>query len=206
VRGTGWTTAESEYLERYAGQEPFADLVRRYQAAARQHGWPMRSKSAIIQRLHRMGLQARCRHGDWLTYYAVGELLGCSGDRVAGWSRKAAVRELLKPRWRGKGWYVRRDNWRRLAKKMPQILGGFDADALYLLLEDRDLAEQVAAEHRTTLGDWRVRCIETGRMYSSCSAAARELHVDHTTINLAIRQRRPVAALGMTFEQVRGAA
>jgi hypothetical protein len=203
VKGTPWTPPEVELLERFAGQVPFQDLAIRLRTAARQHGWPLRSNTAIIQRLHRMGLHAGCRHGDWLTYSAVGELLGCSGDRVAGWSRKPAVRELLEPRWRGKAWYVRRDSWRRLARKMPRILGGFDADTLYLLLEDRDLADAVAAEHGTTLGDWRVRCVETGRTYRNCSAAARELHVHRSTINLAIKQGRPVTSIGLTFEQVR---
>lgn len=203
MKGPGWTIAESEYLERYAGQEPFADLVWRFHAAARQHGWPVRSKTAIIQRLHRMGLHAGCRHGDWLTYYAVGELLGCSGDRVAAWARRPKVRELLEPRWRGKAWYVRRENWRRLARRMPRILGGYSADALFLLLEDRDLAEQVATTWPMPLGDWRVRCVETGRVYSSCGEAARELHVDDSTINLAIRKGRPVTSLGMTFERMR---
>jgi hypothetical protein len=203
VKGPGWSAAESEYLKRYAGQEPFPDVVRRFHAAARANGWPMRSNTAIIQRLHRIGLHAGCRHGDWLTYCMVGELLGCSGDRVAAWTRSPKVRALLQPRWRGKARWACRANWRRLAQQMPRILGGYSADALFALLEDRELADQVAAEHDTRLGDWRVRCVETGRVYRNCSAAARELHVHRSTINLAIREGRPVAALGLTFEAMR---
>jgi hypothetical protein len=88
---------------------------------------------------------------------------------------------------------------------MPRVLGGFSADVLFALLEDRDLAESVAAAHPRPMGDWRVRCIETGQIFSSCGAAARELHVTQACISLAIRQARPVAALGMTFEALRGA-
>jgi hypothetical protein len=87
---------------------------------------------------------------------------------------------------------------------MPRVLGGFSADALFSLLEDRDLAEAVATAHPRPMGDWRVRCIETGQIFSSCGAAARELHVTQACISLAIRQARPVAALGMTFEALRG--
>jgi hypothetical protein len=84
-------------------------------------------------------------------------------------------------------------------------LGGFSADALFSLLEDRDLAEAVATAHPRPMGDWRVRCVETGQIFSSCGAAARELHVTQACISLAIRQARPVTALGMTFEALRGA-
>jgi hypothetical protein len=83
--------------------------------------------------------------------------------------------------------------------------GGFSADALFLLLEDRDLAEAVALAHPRPMGDWRVRCIETGQIYASCNAAAKELHVSQACISLAIRQVRPVAALGLSFEALRNA-
>jgi hypothetical protein len=203
MKGTPWSPAEVETLERYAGRLPFQELVRRMHAAAHQRGGLIRSPNAIMQRLHRMGLQATCRHGDWLTYCEIGDLLGCPGDRVAGWTRAADVRAILQPRWRGKAWFTPRDNWRRLAREMPHILGGFDADALFALLEDRELADQVAAEHCATLGDWRVRCVETGRVYRNCGAAAREHHVHHSTISLAIREGRPVTSLGMTFETMK---
>jgi hypothetical protein len=55
------------------------------------------------------------------------------------------------------------------------------------------------------MGDWRVRCIETGQVWASCAAAARELHVSQAAVSLAIRQGRQLTALGMTFEALRGA-
>jgi hypothetical protein len=109
----------------------------------------------------------------------------------------------MKPRKVGAFWYIERRALRRLAREMPQVLGGYGADALFLLLEDRDLAEEVCRQCPGFWGDKRIRCIETGRVYQSCSEAAEALHVDYTTISLAIKQRRPVRVLGLRFERVR---
>jgi hypothetical protein len=108
------------------------------------------------------------------------------------------------------GWPPRTDKAivmrrRRLARTMPRVLGGFSSDALFALLEDRDLADAVAAAHPRPMGDWRVRCVETGQIWPSCGAAARELHVTQAAVSLAIRQGRQLTALGMTFEALRGA-
>jgi hypothetical protein len=98
---------------------------------------------------------------------------------------------------------VSRQNWRRLARERPQALGGFDADRLFALLEDRELAEEVANRYPRPRGDWRVRCVETGQIWPSAVSAARELHVSQAAITLAMRQARPVRVLAMTFEALR---
>jgi hypothetical protein len=108
--------------------------------------------------------------------------------------------------WRGPFRYISRTSWRRLARERPQALGGFDADRLFQLLEDRELAEEVASRFPRPRGDWRVRCVETGQVWPSAVAAAQELHVAQTTITLAMRQARPVRVLGMRFEALREVA
>jgi hypothetical protein len=105
----------------------------------------------------------------------------------------------------GHFFYIERRAWRRLAREMPRVLGGFPADRLFLLLEDRELADTIAARYSRPMGDWRIRCVETGRIYPSCGHAAREHHVTQACISLAIRQRRPVRALGLTFQALRNA-
>jgi PAS domain-containing protein len=113
------------------------------------------------------------------------------------------MKEILQPVWRGKFRYVSRAAWRRLARQRPQALGGFSADRLFQLLEDRELAEQVASRYPRPRGDWRVRCVETGQVWPSAVKAAAELHVSQAAITLAMRQARPVRVLGMRFEALR---
>ena len=203
---TRWTAAEADFLEQLAGEVPFPTLLRRMKIAATQHGWHPRSEKAITMRLFEMRLIRRSRYGEWTTTYGVGQILQCPGYRVAGWLRQKKVREILNPRTIGGIRYVSRQSWRRLAREMPQVLSGFSGDALFLLVEDRELADAVAAQHPRPISDHRIRCIETGQAWPSCAAAARDLHVTRAAISCAIRERRAVRVLGMTFEALRQAA
>jgi hypothetical protein len=201
-----WLPAEGEFLDRLAGDVPFPELVARFQKHGKRQGWPLRSEKAIAERLRRTGQRGSARCGAVMTTGGAADLLGCGSTRIDAWLRRAKIREILQPRWAGKVRYIERRAWRRLAREMPQVLGGFPAGRLFLLLEDRKLADAIAARYARPLGDWRVRCVETGEVYRSCGAAAAAHHVTQACISLAIRQRRPVAALGLTFEALRSAA
>ena len=198
-----WTTAENDYLEQMVGDVPFPVLVRRMKIAATANGWPLRTDKAICQRIRRIGQVTGARHGDWTTTGGVGDILGCPGTRVEAWLRRKCVRDLLEVRTIGQRRYIERRGWRRLARLMPRILGGFSADVLFLLLEDRELADAVAAAHPRPIGDWRVRCVETGQVFASAAAAAIEYHMSQAAISMAIRRGRPVPTLGLTFEALR---
>ena len=198
-----WSPVETDYLESLAGEFPMKELGRRYRRHAGLEGWPRRTDKAIQLKLTALGHPTRVRAGEWLTTGGVADLLGCPGTRVEAWLRSKRNSEILKPQWRGKFRYVSRQNWRRLARQRPQALGGFSADQLFALLEDRELAEQVAARYPRPRGDWRVRCVETGQVWPSAVKAAAELHVSQAAIIIAMRRARPVRVLAMTFEALR---
>jgi hypothetical protein len=202
-RPPNWTPPEATYLDQLAGDVPFPELVDRYQRHAHRQGWPERSASAILQRLRRTRQSGRARMGECLTSGGIADILGCPKSRTNAWLKRPAVRAVLQPRKVGSFYYVERSALRRLARRMPQVLGGFGADALFLLLENRELAEEVCRQCPSYWGDKRIRCVETGRVYGSCREAAEHLHVDYTTISLAIKERRPVTVLGLTFERCR---
>jgi hypothetical protein len=201
-----WTREEADFLESLAGQYPIREVAGRYRRMATIKGWPFRSNDAVHLKMVRMGYHVRVRTGEWVTTGGAAEILGCPCARVEAWLRTKRNREILRPAWRGAFRYVSRQNWRRLARQRPQALGGFDADRLFALLEDRELAEQIAARYPRPRGDWRVRCVETGQVWPSAVAAARDLHVSQAAITLAMRQARPVRVLGMTFEALRDVA
>jgi hypothetical protein len=198
-----WLPDEAAYLERLSGEVPWPTLVRRMKIAATANSWPRRSEKAIAMRLRRTGQPGRARCGEWTTTGGVGEILGCPGTRIDAWLRRKRIREILEPHHVGQVRYINRRSWRRLAREMPRVFGGFSADVLFLLLEDRELAESVAEAHPRPMGDWRVRCLETGQVFSSCGAAAKEYHVSQAAVSLAIRQARPIGVLGLRFEALR---
>lgn len=200
-----WLPEEAAHLDQLAGDVPFAVLVKSMRGKAKQRGWPVRSAKSITERLNRTHQPRRARVGDWTSCYGAAEILGCAGSRIEAWLRRPRIVEVLDIRVVGTVRYVSRASWRRLARVMPRVLGGFSADALFLLLEDRQLAESVAAQYPQAIGDWRIRCVETGQIWPSCNAAAKKLHVSQAAISKAIREARPVRVLGMTFEALRGA-
>tara|TARA_R110000868_G_scaffold95493_2_gene262590 strand:+ start:270 stop:599 length:330 start_codon:yes stop_codon:yes gene_type:complete len=106
----------------------------------------------------------------------------------------------------GKMRYIERKAWRRLAREMPRVLGGFSVDQLFALLENRELADDIAVRFPRPLGDWRVRCVDTGEVFRSCGAVALRYHVTQACISEAVRRRRAVPTLGLTFEAMRAAA
>jgi hypothetical protein len=198
-----WLADETAYLEKIVGDVPFPLLCKRMAKRAAEHGWPVRTPKAIAVRLYKLGHQCSGRNGEWVTTGVVAEILNCKNSRVNKWIHQHGVKRILEPLRVGNVWYVKRSAWRRLAHEMPHILGGYSVDQLYALLEDRELAEQVASEHPLRSSDYRVRCIETGRVWPSQTAAASELHVSHATISNAIVQGRSVPVLGLTFELLR---
>lgn len=172
---------------------------------ASRRDWPPRSEKAILLRLRRTGHRGRVRHGSWVTSGGVADILGCPSTRVVKWLSCRHILRILRPKRIGTYRYFDREGWRRLAREYPRLLGGFPVERLYALLEDRELAEQIAGTYRTQVGDFRIRCLETGRVWPNACAAARDLHISRAAISLAIRQRRSVTTLGLTFEALRDA-
>jgi hypothetical protein len=204
-----WTAAEIDYLSELAGL-PVILLARRFQRRARAQGWPPRTAKAIHIKLGKLGLaghgRSRTRADDLVSSGGAAQILGCPSDRVSRWMEEPALLPILRPVWGGHRRYVSREGWRRLARQRPDVLGGFGADRLFELLEDRELADAVAAAHPYQRTDYRIRCVETGRIWANATAAARELFISHSAIGLAIAEGRAVASLGLRFERLRGAA
>jgi len=198
-----WSAEEVAYFLELAGEIPWPRAVARMRRKARECGWPVRTEKALLTWARKRGIACRARQTTWTTAYGAGELLGCPPKRVEAWLRVPETRAILTPERVGSILYIERSSWRRLARQRPQVLGGFSAAALFLLLEDRELAEQVARQHPVGNGDWRVRCVETGRIWPSCSAVARHFHVTPGAVSVAIRRGRPLAAAGLTFVALR---
>jgi len=197
---TKWSADEIAFLESMIDDVPFPIMMQRMLKRAVECGWPLRSENSVSEWLKRNGYRCGSRYGEWLTLGSTARILGCPASRIWAWAKRKEIRECLKP-WKVKSYhYIKRSSWRRLAREMPRVLGGFSADALFLLLEDRELADAIASEYPRRMGDFRIRCVETGKIWQSCADAGRSLHVDESTISLAIRQGRSVQSLGMTFK------
>lgn len=195
---TLWSKEEREWLDLYCNDLPPQELICQFRKR-----WPHRSEKAIRSMVLKHHGSILAFNGHWLHCRAVAAILGVSDDRVRKWLQKTELRECLQlQRW-GKGLYGHRKDWRRLARKHPEVFGGIERDRLFALLEDENLAADISRRFPGDGRDFRIRCIETGQIWSSCRHAANELFVNDRTIALAIRENRPVYVLGMTFETLR---
>jgi len=205
-----WSPEELAYLAEHDGNMPFAMVADSFRRQALEQGWPIRSRSAISNMRYKLGctnpMKTTMRVGELTTTGGAALILGCSQKRILKIVTNPLNRSFLQVIWTGTMRYISREGWRRLAKERPKALAGFDPDRLFQLLEDRDLAEDVAARHPLPPGCHSIRCIETSQRWDSAAAAAAELFVSPSGINDAIRERRPVTVLGLTFERVRGGA
>lgn len=202
MKGPLWSAAELTYLHQLAGEHPFPDLLRRLKIRAGIMGWPVRSRKAVANRLARSNEPVRPRADGCTTTYGAAQILGVSGDCVAAWLRDPAILAILAPRVCTGIRYIDRRGWRQLARERPDVFGGIPADRLFLLLEDREMADGIAAAHPCGRADWRVRCVETGQVWASCRQAGEALNVHPSTITKALREGRPVPAVGLRFERL----
>ena len=204
-----WSPEEVRYLSEIGDSLPLGMLIYRFRRRADARGWPARTNGAIANKAFKLGLRSRdnrVRADDLTSPGGAAQILGCLPDRVSKWFDDPSLSPILKPVFCRNVRYVDRKGWRRLAGERPDVLGGFGVDRLFMLLEDRDLAQAVAEAYPYQRKDNRIRCIETGKIWPSASHAAREHFVTFSAICYAIRERRPVTVLGLTFERVQPGA
>lgn len=167
-----WSPAELEQLEQLAGDLPLRMLVYKYNRWARSEGLPERTRWAITVKASRLGASLR-PIGDWVGIGEVAAILGVSHDTPGNWIDRGLLpcrRADLPLSHR----YVRRLDLRRLARCHPHLFGGIARERLASLLEDEALVNTICELFpRRACDPRRTRCLETGRIYESTSAAAR---------------------------------
>ena len=78
-----WSPAEIELLDQLAGDVPFPELLRKLHREAAEHGWPLRTRKAVLVKLSTLGHRAMARQGAVLT---TGGAAGGGGAAAAmGW-------------------------------------------------------------------------------------------------------------------------
>ena len=198
-----WSDQEIEVLRQLSGDYPTSLAIQNFKTwATRNNSFP-RSKFAIVRKMKELDIfSPNLRTGYFTTTGGAAELLGCSRHVIDGWLRNSTITAILRPVFRGNRKFVSRDSWRRLATKMPEVFAGFKSDNLFMLLEDRVLANAIAAKFTKRITDFRIRCIETGRIWPDAGKAAKELYISKRQLNIATKKRKSVKCLGLSFERL----
>lgn len=184
MNGVPWSAVELEMLEQLAMDQPPDRLAAVYNCWAGQRRFAVRTREAVIWMANKRGFRDRAC-GDWVSTGYICQTLGISFNTPQRWSDQYGIPCHRDGRGRR---FFRRSDLRRVAKRQPERFAGISADRLFLLLEDRSMADAVAAAFpRRPMAPRQIRCVETGWLYPSIKGAARRVGVVSGAIQRAIR-------------------
>lgn len=197
-----WKPEEVELLKDYAESMPTLQLIRVFNQLNKENGNPHRTAHSIKLKIHDLGLSLRPQY-NLLSCNALARVLGVSVDAVRYWTTigLAYSRQRDVPR---SPRFISAANLRKFARERPELFGGLNSVDLYIALESESLVEFITTNYpnrnRGLTPPKRVRCIETGRIYSSYMEAAKAHYVTRSGIFKAVKFGRK--ANGYHFEKV----
>jgi hypothetical protein len=183
-----WTRDDLELLQSLAESLPIKTLCSIFNAKAKQNQRPERSLAAIKARLSTLGYSYEPQHSVY-TISSLARLLNCSKDAVSYWRKLGLKTTKSVKNSKGKV-YIRIEDVRQLARKRPELFGGFQREALFIIFENMDVVEKILKAYpnrnRGIANKQPVRCIETGVVYDSHLEAARAFFVTRSGIYKAV--------------------
>lgn len=216
TRPPRWTAAETEHLLGLAGDYPWPMLPLLYNRWAKANGYPRRTEVALRLRIDDQG-GALTAVGAWITTGSIATTLGIHHATPAYWCQRHPT--ILQPfqrkpdprskRQRGGYIYVRRDRLRAFGRQCPDQLGGLPLGPLVMVLEDANLAERILEAYpnrpQRASVPVPVRCVDTGQVFPSQTAAGAACHISPSAIGEACRGRNKTAA-GFRWERLEAVA
>ena len=193
VRGVVvWESNADFYLEKFAGSLPLPDLVKRFNAAAKNKGWAQRSETAIKVRLKRLGLSCKASFDNFSTI-ELARTLNIKRDRAELWIEKGLLPYRKVARNVGA---IRATDFRLFVEQHWQRLAEVDLEGLAWLGVKTELIEAIAALPPCKHGKaMPVRRTDTGEVFHSIKEASRKCYVDRTGIRLSVEENRPVSGI-----------
>jgi len=189
-RRATWTQEEEAIIHELISTMPPHQFVNTYLIMASTRGLPKRSDTAIKLKVYELGYKLEPEI-EYLSMQKIANMLGVSRDAVDNW-RNLGLETHRKSNKPGSRHYVCRRAFRRFARKRPEVLGGTDRFGLFCLLEDEKWVEKLLADYPNRWYGWgkgsqRVKCVETGQVFSSMGEAGRSVFVTRSGIFKAVK-------------------
>lgn len=193
MKGQLWTEQEDDMLAEMAGDSPWPMVCRAYRMWAKKQGLPERTPLAMRKRcLHKK--ISRKSVGKVITTGLICQLLGIDPKTVHKWL-KAGYLPYKRYGQKYSTHFILRSDLRGLARERPHLFGGQSVGTLTQLLDNEQLAEEIAAMELPSLLQAKpVICVETGRRYRSIQAAAKVVYVTPQTLVVAVKNPNRTAA------------
>lgn len=197
-----YSAEDVEVLYRYVGDLPALLVIQVHRCWASQNDRPIRSSRSILRKIHELGLSSYST-GEWITVGTIAGYLGVSCKVVRRWitrrdgnyhdvDGRLNGRQLplysrnTRDRYKKSRWFVKRSDLRDFARRNPHLFNHLDRPTLVELMDQEKAADDVLSVGqrvycRATMPR-PVRCIETGAVFPSISAAARAIPIATSSI------------------------
>lgn len=177
-----WDANEDEILRDRCGTEPIDKITCAINAYNRRSGRRVvRTITAARSRAAMLNLSCRTID-DYVSLNYLADLLGTHRIRVGHW-----VKQGLKVARTGGCLRFRIGKVAQFIKRNPDLFAGLDAAGLFWILEDRELADEIA---QSPYGKFRLCKQGDSRTYGRISEAARSWQVHQGRLYYAIRNNR----------------
>jgi len=185
-----WDQREIQLLKELAESMPLEILVRTFTVQNTQQGFSERSTHSIKNKLSHLGYLFEPKY-KYLSTHDLAKILGVHRNMIKYWTARG-LRGTKNRAIAGSPQYFTPENLRKFAREHMAYFGGFKRINLFFALEDEELVNEILTKYPKRYvpisQPKRVRCVETGQVYSSQTAAARAVHVTTTAVSRAIRK------------------
>lgn len=185
-----WDEREIQLLKELAESMPLEILVRTFTVQNTQQGFSERSTHSIKNKLSHLGYFFEPKY-KYLSTHDLAKTLGVHKNVIKYWVARG-LRGTKNRAVTGSPQYFTPENLRKFARDHMAYFGGFKRINLFFALEDEELVNEILTKYPKRYvpisQPKRVRCVETGQVYSSQTAAARAIFVTTTAVSRAIRK------------------
>lgn len=218
MSGVKWSAEDIDALCDYVGDMPIRLAHQVHCCWATRNGRPVRSMKSFVSKASEMKLHRRST-GEWISTAAIAAYLGTISNRVLDWiKRNDESSSWINGRLHGRQfplssdkatgmrtcpiWYVKRSDLRDFAKRNPHLFNHLDRMTLVAMFDQHATADAVLSAERRQYNCMRrrVRCVETGEVFPSISAAAKAQPIAREAVTRAVNHG--TTAAGFHWEAV----
>lgn len=164
-----------------------------------KHNRPTRTRNAIFLKCNDLKLSVYPLYST-LTTDRIVSALGIDENKIYRWISKG-LKTTRGSRKNAARHYIAIKDLRKFAHSYPEEFAGVNWDELFMLIEDKDLVDQIKQQHpKRVFGPMRVRCVETGQVFRSQAAAAKHFYLYRSALYKAVKFGKAVG--GYHFQRV----
>lgn len=183
---TRWTKVEIDLLRSLAEMTPLYQMKGKYNSIASKMNLPRRTLQSIKSKCNKSAIVIK---PEVQTYNVphVARCLDVCHSTIYSWIKYEGLKASRRRNSRYLHYYISHRDLRAFVRKHPQKFAGVDPLNLFILIDDKDLADKVTQQYPKRLPSQfpstRMRCVTTGKIYQSIGDLCRAHNFSRSTFN-----------------------